>query len=136
MMIDYRRTAMRTAMHSLKSLLTILFIFALSPAVQAEGYRLYDRGMDAFERYYEVSCNDPYKRGTIVVKYEERELEQDTSTSEYVPGETDPSQLPGPSPTSGDESLPVVEICLSGGSEKERCKANWTVTKAAQSFCK
>jgi hypothetical protein len=126
---------MRTAMHSLKSLLTILFIFALSPATQAEGYRLYDQGMDGFERYFEVSCNDPYARGTIVVKYEERELAQDPATSEYVPGETDASQLPGPSPTSGDESLPVVEICLSG-SGKERCKANWTVTKAAQSFCK
>ncbi|HEY5702976.1 MAG TPA: hypothetical protein VIV20_05825 [Gammaproteobacteria bacterium] len=123
---------MRTAMHSLKSLLTILFIFALSPVSQAEGYRLYDLGMDAFERYYEVSCNDPYARGTIVVRFEESELEQDPSTSEYVPGETDPSQLPGPSATSGDETLPIVEICLQGYS----CKANWTVAKAAQSFCK
>ena len=99
---------MRTAMHSLKSLLTILFIFALSPATQAGDYRLYDRGIDGFEYYYEVSCVDPYVRGTIVVKYEEQE---------------------GDSPE-------VVEICLSGGSGKERCKANWTVTKAAQSFCK
>lgn len=126
---------MRTAMHSLKSLLTILFIFALSPVTQAGDYRLYDRGMDAFEHYYEVSCVDPYVRGTIVVKYEEQEVEQDTSTSEYVPGETDPSELPGPS-TSGDETLPVVEICVAGGSYKERCKSNWTVAKAAESFCK
>ena len=126
---------MKTAMHSLKCVLTILFIFALSPATQAGDYRLYDRGMDGFEYYYEVSCVDPYVLGTIVVKYEEQEVEQDTSTSEYVPGETDASQLPGPS-TSGDETLPVVEICLSGGSYKESCKANWTVTKAAQTFCK
>ncbi|NIN34730.1 MAG: hypothetical protein GTN46_08610 [Gammaproteobacteria bacterium] len=121
---------MRTTMRSITSLLTTLFIFALSPAVQAGDYRLYDSGMDGFEYYYEVSCNDPYARGTIVVKYEEREVEEGAGTES--PDLTSATEVP----IGGDVLPTVVEICLQGDAGNDRCKSNWTVTKAAQSFCK
>ncbi len=121
---------MKTAMHSITSLLMFVFIIASSPAAQAGDYRLYDLGMDGFEYYYEVSCNDPYKRGTIVVKYKEQEVEQGTGTES--PDLTSATEVP----IAGNVFPTVVEICLMDGSGNDRCKANWTVTKAAQSFCK
>ena len=126
-MIVYRRTVM----NMVKMTLTTMLILGLNTTAHARDYRIFDLGMDGYEHYYRVTCHDPYTEGTVVVKYEEKEGESNTSSGEYTG-----DQQPVRTATSGDEVSPVVEICMSDASGKTRCKDNWSVSDAAKQLCK
>ncbi len=109
-----------------------MLILGLNATARAGDYKIFDLGMDGYEHYYRVTCHDPYREGTVVVIYEERDIEISTSSDEN----TEDQQPVRAISSSDDDVSPVVEICMTDASGKTRCKDDWSVADAAKELCK